>query len=107
MFENKRTFYNFIRNIAECTKLNGYFQSEKYFADKNAEDVFYCGYDRIETYIPRDNKDFFIGMQIDEFDNPTVPSAVKSIEYLNELNLPTNFKKKYTYFFTTLAIKTV
>jgi hypothetical protein len=25
MFENKRTFYNFIRNIAECTKLNGYF----------------------------------------------------------------------------------
>jgi hypothetical protein len=25
MFENKRTFYNFIRNVAECTKLNGYF----------------------------------------------------------------------------------
>lgn len=25
MFETKRTFYNFIRNIAECTKLNGYF----------------------------------------------------------------------------------
>jgi 2-polyprenyl-3-methyl-5-hydroxy-6-metoxy-1,4-benzoquinol methylase len=25
MFENKRTFYNFIRNIAECTKINGYF----------------------------------------------------------------------------------
>jgi hypothetical protein len=25
MFENKSTFYNFIRNIAECTKLNGYF----------------------------------------------------------------------------------
>jgi hypothetical protein len=25
MFENKRTFYNFIRNIAECTKLYGYF----------------------------------------------------------------------------------
>jgi hypothetical protein len=25
MFENKRTFYNFIRNISECTKLNGYF----------------------------------------------------------------------------------
>ena len=25
MFENKRTFYNFMRNIAECTKLYGYF----------------------------------------------------------------------------------
>jgi hypothetical protein len=25
MFENNITFYNFIRNVAECTKLNGYF----------------------------------------------------------------------------------
>jgi hypothetical protein len=25
MFENKKTFYNFIRNVTECTKLNGYF----------------------------------------------------------------------------------
>jgi hypothetical protein len=25
MFENKNTFYNFIRNVTECTKLNGYF----------------------------------------------------------------------------------
>ena len=25
MFENKNTLYNFIRNVAECTKLNGYF----------------------------------------------------------------------------------
>ena len=25
LFENNKTFYNFIRNIAECTKLNGYF----------------------------------------------------------------------------------
>ena len=25
MFENKNTFYNFVRNIAECTKLYGYF----------------------------------------------------------------------------------
>jgi hypothetical protein len=25
MFENKKTFYNFIRNVAECTKLYGYF----------------------------------------------------------------------------------
>jgi len=25
MFENKRTFYNFMRNVSECTKLYGYF----------------------------------------------------------------------------------
>ena len=25
MFKDKSTFYNFIRNVAECTKLNGYF----------------------------------------------------------------------------------
>ena len=25
MFENKKTFYNFLRNVAETTKLNGYF----------------------------------------------------------------------------------
>ena len=25
MFENNTTFYNFLRNVAECTKLNGYF----------------------------------------------------------------------------------
>lgn len=30
MFENKKTFYNFIRNIAECTKLNGYFIATSY-----------------------------------------------------------------------------
>ena len=30
MFENKRTFYNFMRNVAECTKLNGYFIATSY-----------------------------------------------------------------------------
>jgi hypothetical protein len=30
MFENKSTFYNFIRNIAECTRLNGYFVATCY-----------------------------------------------------------------------------
>lgn len=30
MFEKKESFYNFIRNIAECTKLNGYFISTCY-----------------------------------------------------------------------------
>ncbi len=30
MFENKNTFYNFLRNISECTKINGYFISTAY-----------------------------------------------------------------------------
>jgi hypothetical protein len=30
MFENKNTFYNFVRNIAECTKINGYFIGTSY-----------------------------------------------------------------------------
>jgi hypothetical protein len=30
MFENKRTFYNFIRNVAECTRINGYFIGTSY-----------------------------------------------------------------------------
>ena len=30
MFENNVTFYNFIRNVAECTKINGYFIATAY-----------------------------------------------------------------------------
>lgn len=30
MFENNKTFYNFLRNVAECTKLNGYFIGTSY-----------------------------------------------------------------------------
>jgi hypothetical protein len=30
MFENSTTFYNFLRNVAECTKLNGYFIGTSY-----------------------------------------------------------------------------
>ena len=30
MFENSTTFYNFIRNVAECTKINGYFIATSY-----------------------------------------------------------------------------
>jgi hypothetical protein len=30
MFENNVTFYNFIRNVAECTKINGYFIGTAY-----------------------------------------------------------------------------
>ena len=77
---------------------------EKYMVDKKQEDVLYFGYDKLETYIPRDDEDFFIGMQLDEFDNPTKPSGVKCLEFLSELNLPTKFKKNFKYYITTLSI---
>lgn len=50
-------------------------------------DIYYCGFDKKNTYIPRDNKNFFIGIQLDEFDNPTKPSGESCLNYLNELKL--------------------
>jgi hypothetical protein len=55
--------------------------------DITSENVEYCGFDRPETYIPRINKEFFIGMQLDENDNPTVPSGETCLKFLKELNL--------------------
>lgn len=48
---------------------------------------FYCGFDDKTNYIPRDDKDFFIGMQVDEFDKPLSPSATVALDFLKELNL--------------------
>ena len=53
----------------------------------NKENIFYCGYDDHLNYIPRDDKNFFIGMQIDENDKPLVPSAIQALNYLKDLNL--------------------
>jgi len=52
--------------------------------DKN--NIFYCGLDRVDTYIPRNDKNFFIGMQIDENDNPLKPNAEVALSFLAELN---------------------
>ena len=49
--------------------------------------LLYFGFDKPETYIPRNNKEFFIGMQLDENDEPTKPSGVQCLEFLKELNL--------------------
>ena len=58
-----------------------------YMEEINKENIFYCGYDDRTNYIPRDDKKFFIGMQMDENDNPTNPSGVKCLQYINEINL--------------------
>jgi hypothetical protein len=53
--------------------------------DKN--DIYYCGYDVEGNYIPRDDKNFFIGLQLDENDKPIEPNGSHSVRYLNEVNL--------------------
>lgn len=52
MFENKRTFYNFIRNIAECTKLNGYFIATCY----DGRTIF----NMLKKKVKRESKDIYI-----------------------------------------------
>lgn len=59
----------------------------EHFSRIHANQIYYCGYDDKTNYIPRDNKGFFIGMQVDENDLPTVPSATVSLKFLSELGL--------------------
>lgn len=49
--------------------------------------ISYFGFDRPETYIRRDNTNFFIGMQLNEFDLPVDPSAILALDYLKQLGL--------------------
>jgi hypothetical protein len=58
-----------------------------YMKNINKEDIYYCGYDIQDNYIPRDDKNFFIGLQLDENDQPIEPTGTHSIRYLNEINL--------------------
>ena len=58
-----------------------------YMENISKDDIFYCGYDSPINYINRDNKDFFIGMQIDENDKPLIPSAIQALDHLNAINL--------------------
>jgi hypothetical protein len=57
---------------------------QEYMNNINKDNVFYCGYDN-SNYIVRDDKNFFIGMQIDENDLPLETSATIALKYLNEL----------------------
>lgn len=59
----------------------------EYMNNVSPENIEYCGFDKPETYIPRINKEFFIGMQLDENDNPTIPSGENCLNFLKELNL--------------------
>jgi hypothetical protein len=58
-----------------------------YFNDIKKEEVFYCGFDDNTNYIKRDDLNFFIGIQLDENDNPIDPSATLALKFLNSINL--------------------
>ena len=59
--------------------------------EKIEADTFWCLSKIIDdiqdNYIPRDDKNFFIGLQLDENDQPIEPTGTHSIRYLNEINL--------------------
>lgn len=80
-------FYNFFVDFINNESLNwGQDQVilenfiSSYYNDIN---VYRCESNTLH-YIPRDDKSFFIGIQLDENDKPICP---RSLQYLNDLNL--------------------
>jgi len=59
----------------------------KYFESVDKSNVYYCGFDDQTNYIRRDNENFFIGIQLDENDNPIIPSATLAIDFLKSMRL--------------------
>lgn len=60
---------------------------QKYMEKIEKNNIYYCGFDDKTNYIPRDDKNFFIGMQVDEKDLPLTPNATTSLKFLSELGL--------------------
>jgi len=60
---------------------------QMYMEKVEKENIEYFGFDKKDTYIPRDDENFFIGIQLDENDKPTIPSGVACLNYLKEINL--------------------
>ena len=110
MFENKKTFYNFMRNVAECTKLYGYFiatcydgrtifnilkrkqegeSSEIYVDDKKIWSIT----KQYDANVFEDNESC-LGLKIDVYQdsiNQTLP------EYLVNFDFLTNTMDKYGF----------
>jgi hypothetical protein len=79
-------FHNYIKNnnLVWGTDQDILYQ---FIQNVNGSDIFYCGFDKLETYIPRDDKQFYIGIQLDEHDKPTIPSGEQCLKFLIDLNL--------------------
>jgi hypothetical protein len=85
-FDFEKHFHEYIKNnnLVWGTDQDILYQ---YIQNIESKNIFYCGFDEQENYIPRKDKSFFIGMQLDENDNPTEPSGVTCLNFLNEINL--------------------
>jgi len=59
----------------------------KYREKMTQNDIFYCGFDNNKNYIPRDDPNFFIGIQLNEKDEPIEPSATLALDFLKSLKL--------------------
>lgn len=59
----------------------------EYFKNIDKSNIYYCGFDDNTNYIKRDDKEFFIGIQLDENDSPIVPSATMALDFLKSLHL--------------------
>lgn len=85
--EFKQHFEDYIANKEEIIWGDDQDILEKYSPNMKQEDVFYCGYDDKTNFIPRDDQDFFIGLQLDQNNQPIEPNGTHSIRYLKELGL--------------------
>lgn len=110
MFENKNVFYNFMRNVAECTKLYGYFIATCYDGqemfkllkrkEEGERDEIYVN-DKLVWYVEKqydattlEDDDSCLGLKIDVYQdsiNQTIP------EYLVNFDFLTSTMEKYGF----------
>jgi len=65
-FENKQTFHQFLRNLAECTKLNGYFVGTCYDGKTVFEELRYKKRGESVAYFKEDRKIYELTKEYDQ-----------------------------------------
>lgn len=88
MFENKKTFYSFVRNIAECTRLNGHFIATCYDGQKIFNMLSKKEEGGMEEIYVDDKKVWSVTKQYDatEFDNNESCLGYKIDVYQDSIN---------------------
>ncbi len=103
MFQNKNSFYNFMRNVSECTKLNGYFISTCYDrktifkmlkkkTDGQSEEIYtndkkIWSIDKNYESLQFNNNDSSLGYKISVYQdsiNQTLPEWLVNFDFLTE-----------------------
>lgn len=83
-------FWRFFVNFVKTNNLGwGVDQKmlEQYMNNVDMKKVSYFSFDKKEDYIPRDDKNFFIGIQLDENENVVSPNSTLALDYLKHLNI--------------------